>query len=241
MLSCFSGDWLFVTQGTKAHQASPVMGFSRQEYWSGCHALLQGIFPTQGSNLSLSCLLHWHADSLPLAPPRTYRLKSFLDGVNLQTHIWSNSPIPVHFTSLIPKMSVFTLATSSLTTSNLPWVVDLTFQVPMQYCSYSVGLYFHHWPHSQLGVLLWLHLFILSGIISPLSSSSILGTYWPGEFIFQCPIFQCPIFLPFHTVHGVLKARILKWFAIPFSSGPHFVRTLHHDPSVLGGPTQHGS
>ena len=31
------------------------------------------------------------------------------------------------------------------------------------------------------------------------------------------------IFLPFHTVHGVLKARILKWFAIPFSSGPHSV------------------
>ena len=24
-------------------------------------------------------------------------------------------------------------------------------------------------------------------------------------------------------------------FAIPFCSGPHFVRTLHHDPSVLGG------
>ena len=45
-------------------------------------------------------------------------------------------------------------------------------------------------------------------------SSSILATYRPGEFIFQCPIF-----LPFHTVHGVLKARILKWFAIPISSG----------------------
>ena len=29
-------------------------------------------------------------------------------------------------------------------------------------------------------------------------------------------------------------------FAIPFSSGSHFVRTLHHDPSVLGGPTWHG-
>ena len=23
--------------------------------------------------------------------------------------------------------------------------------------------------------------------------------------------------MPFHTVHGVLKARILKWFAIPIS------------------------
>ena len=32
-----------------------------------------------------------------------------------------------------------------------------------------------------------------------------------------------------------LKARILKWFAIAFSSGPKFVRTLHHDPSVLDG------
>ena len=31
-------------------------------------------------------------------------------------------------------------------------------------------------------------------------------------------------FLPFHTVHEVLQARILKWFAIPFSSAPHFVK-----------------
>ena len=34
---------------------------------------------------------------------------------------------------------------------------------------------------------------------------------------------------------------ILKWFAIPFSRGPHFVRILHHDPSVLGNPTWHNS
>ena len=30
-----------------------VHGFSRPEYWVGCHALLQGIFPTRGSNLHL--------------------------------------------------------------------------------------------------------------------------------------------------------------------------------------------
>ena len=35
----------------------------------GCHALLQGIFPTQGSNPGLLCLLHWEEGSLPLAPP----------------------------------------------------------------------------------------------------------------------------------------------------------------------------
>ena len=83
-------------------------------------------------------------------------------------------------------------------------------------------------------VMLWLHPIILSGVISPLISSSILGTYLSGEFIFQCHIF-----LPLYTVHGVLKARILKWFAILFSSGPRFVRTLHHNLSILGGPTWH--
>ena len=29
----------------------------------GCHVLLQGIFPTQGSNLHLLRLLYWQADS----------------------------------------------------------------------------------------------------------------------------------------------------------------------------------
>ena len=32
-------------------------------------------------------------------------------------------------------MSMFTLAISCLITSNLPWFMDLTLQVPMQYCS----------------------------------------------------------------------------------------------------------
>ena len=100
---------------------------------------------------------------------------------------------------------------------------------------YSIGLYFHHQAHLQLGIVFALAPSLHSGVISPLISSSILGTCQPGEFIFQCPIF----FL-FHTVNEVLKARILKWFAITFSSGPLFVRTLHHDLSILGGPTKHG-
>ena len=36
-----------------AHQALLSMGFSRQEYWTGCHFLLQGIFLTQGLNQHL--------------------------------------------------------------------------------------------------------------------------------------------------------------------------------------------
>ena len=39
--------------------------------------------------------------------------------------------------------------------------------------------------HHGVLFLFWLRLFILSGVISPLISSSILGTYWPGDFIFS--------------------------------------------------------
>ena len=35
----------------------------------GCHFLLQGIFPTQGSTPRLLCLLHWQTGSLPRASP----------------------------------------------------------------------------------------------------------------------------------------------------------------------------
>jgi len=35
----------------------------------GCHTFLQGIFPTQGLNLSLLSLLYRQAGPTPLAPP----------------------------------------------------------------------------------------------------------------------------------------------------------------------------
>ena len=136
--------------------------------------------------------------------------------------------------SLIPRMSTFTLATlfdhfqfALIHGPDIPGSYAILLLTASDFASINQL----HWVF----FLLWLHPFILSGVISPLISSSILGTYQPGEFIFQCPIF-----LPFHTVHGVLKTGILKWLAIPFSSEAHFVRTLHHDPSVLGGPTRHG-
>ena len=53
----------------ESRQAPLSTGFSRQEHCSGSHALLQGIFPTQGSNPHLLCLLCWQVGSLPLAPP----------------------------------------------------------------------------------------------------------------------------------------------------------------------------
>ena len=109
---------------------------------------------------------------------------------------------------------MFSLAISYLTASYLPWFMDLTSRFLCNIVLYSIRLHCHYQSCLQLGaVFLWLCLLVLSGVISSLFSSSILGTYQPGEFIFQCPIV-----LPFHTVHGVLKARIPKWFAISFPS-----------------------
>ena len=45
------------------------MGVSKQEYWSRLPFPSPGIFPSQGLNPHLFCLLHWQAGSLPLAPP----------------------------------------------------------------------------------------------------------------------------------------------------------------------------
>ena len=46
------------------HGQTPLsMGFPRQECWSGCHFLLQGVFPTQELNSCLLRLLPWQGDS----------------------------------------------------------------------------------------------------------------------------------------------------------------------------------
>ena len=53
---------LFLTPWTVAYQASPSMGFSRQEYWSGLPFPSQGIFPTQGSStIPLALISHQYS------------------------------------------------------------------------------------------------------------------------------------------------------------------------------------
>ena len=140
-----------------------------------------------------------------------------------------NLSIPVHFSSLISKMrflkflkEMFTLAISWMITSYLPWFRDLTFQVPMQYCSLQHQTLFPSQVTSTTRHCFALALFLhSSGVISPLISSSILGTCQPGEFIFQCLIF-C-LFILF----------------IVFEAGHHYLHYLHH--SLAPGKQQGGN
>ena len=71
-------------------------------------------------------------------------------------------------------MSMFILAIPCLITSDLPWFIDLTFQVPMQYCCLQHQTLL---PTPQLSVVFALAPSLHSEVISPLISSNILGTY----------------------------------------------------------------
>ena len=59
--------WLFATPRTVARRLLCPWGFQGKNTGVGCHPLLQGSFPAQGSNPSLLYLLHWQADLLPLS------------------------------------------------------------------------------------------------------------------------------------------------------------------------------
>ena len=57
---------LFVTLWTVAHQASPAVGFSRQEYWSGLPFPSPGDLPDPGIKPRVPAL---EADALTSEPP----------------------------------------------------------------------------------------------------------------------------------------------------------------------------
>ena len=67
LLSCFSHARLCETPEMAAHQAPLSLGFSRQEYWSGCHFLFQCMKVKIESEVAQSCLT--------LSDPQDYSLQ----------------------------------------------------------------------------------------------------------------------------------------------------------------------
>ena len=59
----------FATLWTVACQGPLSVDSPGKNIDMGCHTLLQGIFPSQGSYLHLLCLLQWQVGSFPLVPP----------------------------------------------------------------------------------------------------------------------------------------------------------------------------
>ena len=110
----------------------------------------------------LDCFVDYEDYSIPS--------KGFLSTVDAMSSEL-NLPVPIHFSSLIPKMSMFTLAISCLTSSNLLWFTDVTFQVSMQYCSFQHQTVLSP-PDTSASFPLWPSRFVLSGAVSNCPHSS---------------------------------------------------------------------
>ena len=94
--SHFSRVRLLATPWTIAHQAPLSTGFSRQEITGvGYHALLWGIFLTQGSNPHLLSLLCWQGVFFTTAPPVCGGRVSSLISWRLSS-LFKNRQIAVH-------------------------------------------------------------------------------------------------------------------------------------------------
>ena len=89
---------------TVARQAPLSMGFPDKNTGVGCHFLLQGLFPTQGWNPRLLCLLRWKVGSLPL----------------LRREYWSGLPCPPPGDPPRPGIEPTSLSLLHWQTSSLP-------------------------------------------------------------------------------------------------------------------------
>ena len=87
----------------------------------------------------------------------------------------------------------------------------------------SITSHIHKW----VLFLLWLHPFILSGVISPLISSSILGTYRPGEFLYHFTFSYCSWSSQGKNTEVVCHS-LLQWTTFCQTSPPR--------PACLGWP-----
>ena len=97
-----------------------------------------------------------------------------------------------------------------------------------------MGPCFYHQSHPQLGIVFALapSLHSFWSYFSTVSSS-ILGTYPPGEFIFQCPVF-----LLFHIVHGISRQEY--WSGLPFPSPADHILSDLSTMTCLSWVAPHG-
>jgi len=115
-------------------------------------------------------------------------------------------------------MSVFTLAFSWLAPSNLPYLMGLTFQVPMQYCSlqhwtvlsppdtYTAEPHFHFGPASSF----FLKLLVVALRSSPVAYWTAFCP-WAGHLLVSYPFaFSCASWVSCGKNTGAIRHSLLQ-------------------------------
>ena len=141
-----------------------------------------------------------------------------------------------HFSSLFIKNSMFTLAISCLTISNLPWFMNLIFCVPMQYCSLQHQTLLSSPVTSTTDCSFCFGSHFLSVAISPPFFSTILGTYWTiseNEIgVYQGSILS-PCLFNFHAEYLMWNAGLDKAKAEIKISGTNINNLRYADDTTL--------
>ena len=107
-------------------------------------------------------------------------------------------------------MLMFTLAISCLITSNLPWFMDLTFQVPVQYSSNSIRFYFHQLIEHRFCIGPAASFFL--GLLGAVLHSSPVAYWTPYDLGVSC----------FGVISSLLSIQFIRfsqqvyWGGLPF-------------------------
>ena len=125
-------------------------------------------------------------------------------------------------------MSTFTLAISCMTTFNLPWFMDLTFQVPRQYCSLQ------HWTLLPSPVTSTTGYCFCFGSVSSFFTELFLHwspiAYWAPSDLGSSP-FSVLSFYLFMQFMGFWRQEY--WSGLPFPSPVDILS----DPSTMTHPS----
>ena len=113
--------WLLVTQRTAAYQAPPSMGFSKQEYWVGCHCLLH----TSDCQVCLFLLLSFESR---LFSPFSWFPTMYQSSVSLQ--LLNVTPAEIKDNFIQNYLCQVYLRDSRLLLSCLPQFLDITIISP---------------------------------------------------------------------------------------------------------------
>jgi len=127
-----------------------------------------------------------------------------------------NLPIPFNFRTLFLKMLMFTLAISFLTMSNLPWFMDLIFQLPKHWTLLSPPDTFTTEHHCLFGIATSIFLeLLITALCYPHNIFLTYGAHLQVSYLFAFSYF---------TWDSPCKNNRLD--CIFYSSGSHFPQLL---------------
>ena len=163
--------------------------------------------------------------------------KGFLPTVVDTMVIWVKF---AHSHPLIPKMSMFTLAISCLTTSNLPWFTDLISQVPVQYCS----LQHHRTSFSPPDTAMTECHFCFGPATSFFLERLVIALYCSPEVYWMPSDLEGSSSSVISFCLFILSTGFSRqeyWSGLPFTPPMDHILSEVYTTSVLGDPEWHGS